>query len=301
MPTRGYTLVGGLVVGFATVATLFVAGRLRSARSPEQVAEAFFHETYTHDFAAAWELVSAADQAARSKQEYLAANGELNPAQAALYEQLASWGEYQVIALASNRADHATVTARIRYPNNALPEFVELVERAGQTGADAELIGRLQDLQLKDQLQFIEGDIGFDLVREDNRWRVQQHWGQSVSVLLSAVVSPGLPWEFYPIEGEIVALPGALVRADYVARNDSDRAITGKAVHLVGPPEAAGYIQTIECFCFTEQTLAAGEERQMSLLFRIDPSLPRGVPVLYNRYTFYSLGEFPDDEQPPAP
>lgn len=107
------------------------------------------------------------------------------------------------------------------------------------------------------------------------------------------MVSPNLPWDFYPVQDEIAALPAELVRATYFARNNSDEAITGKAIHGVGPAAAFPYFQTIECFCFTEQTLEPGEEREMTLLFRIDFSAPRELESIDNRYTFYTLGDFP--------
>lgn len=293
MPKR-IMLLAGLMLGFAAMATLFAWGRLRSASPPEEIARAFFVETYTHDFEAAWELVSSADQAARSKQEYVAANPKLLPQQAALYEQLAAWGEFEVISLVSGQPDLMTVTARVRFPNSAHPELLELFAQAEAQTVDADQLGeQLARMHQQDQLQFFEGDISINLVREQQGWRVVQHWGNLVTVRLSASVSPNLPWDFYPVESEIQAVPGELVRASYVARNQSDRPITAKAVHEVGPAAVAGYFQTVQCFCFTEQTLEPGQEREMVLLFQIDLGLPPGVALFHNRYVFYTLDEFP--------
>jgi cytochrome c oxidase assembly protein subunit 11 len=80
-----------------------------------------------------------------------------------------------------------------------------------------------------------------------------------------------------------------------VAINTSSESITAKAIHEVGPAEASGYFQTIQCFCFTEQTLEPGEQREMQLLFRIDFTLPPGIELFRNRYTFYALEDFPAD------
>ena len=88
---------------------------------------------------------------------------------------------------------------------------------------------------------------------------------------------------------------GELVRATYVARNNSDQTITANAIHEVGPASAFRYFQTIQCFCFTEQTLEPGEEREMTLVFRIDFAAPRELESIENRYTFYSLDEFPSE------
>ena len=97
------------------------------------------------------------------------------------------------------------------------------------------------------------------------------------------------------MQTQLTAVPGELVRATYVARNNSDETITANAIHEVGPPSAVPYFQTIECFCFTEQTLEPGEEREMTLVFRIDFAAPRELENIGNRYTFYSLDEFPSE------
>ncbi len=253
-------------------------------------------ETYTHDYSAAWERVSGPDQAARSKDAYLDANPPANNLQAALYDQLAEWGDFQALAVVSSAPRQAIVSAHIRFPNNGHTLIQQLVAAAAQPSADrAALLQELSILHDSGQLQFFEDDVSFDLVLEANQWRIVQHWGQSITVQLEAVVSPNLPWDFYPVQDEIAALPGELVRATYFARNNSDEAITGKAIHEVGPAAAGPYFQTIECFCFTEQTLEPGEEREMTLLFRIDFSAPRELESIANRYTFYTLGEFPPE------
>lgn len=86
-----------------------------------------------------------------------------------------------------------------------------------------------------------------------------------------------------------------MVSANYYVRNYLGETFTAKAIHEVGPPDAAIYFQIIQCFCLTEQTLEPGEEREMVLLFRIDFTAPRELTDLVNLYTFYSLDSFPSD------
>lgn len=51
--------------------------------------------------------------------------------------------------------------------------------------------------------------------------------------------------------------------AFYTAKNKSDRPITGVATYNVYPPKAGIYFNKIQCFCFEEQRLGAGEEIDM--------------------------------------
>ena len=55
----------------------------------------------------------------------------------------------------------------------------------------------------------------------------------------------------------------------------------------VAPARASGYFNKTECFCFTAQTLAAGESREMPVRFIVDPALPAGVKTITLSYTFF--------------
>ena len=298
MPTNRtwFRLLLGTVIGLAAVGAVLTARLLTTPTSPEEVAEAFFRAGYRHDYGSAWELVSAQDQAARDKETYLAANPPPSHPVELLYDQLDSLGEFKLLATASNRPDQAILTAQVRFPNSDQPELQELFGLAGDpTSNRSNLQGQLDDLRDSGQLGYFEGEVSFNLVLEANRWRVLQHWGTAITIQLEAAVAPDLPWEFYPVQATVLVQPGELVSASYVAINTSDETITAKAIHEVGPAEAVPYFQTIQCFCFSEQTLEPGEQREMQLIFRIDFSLPPGIELFRNRYTFYTLEGFPTE------
>jgi cytochrome c oxidase assembly protein subunit 11 len=58
-------------------------------------------------------------------------------------------------------------------------------------------------------------------------------------------------------------------------------------VPSVAPARASGYFSKTECFCFTAQTLQAGESRDMPVRFIVDPDLPADVKTITLSYTFY--------------
>ena len=53
--------------------------------------------------------------------------------------------------------------------------------------------------------------------------------------------------------------------------------------------QSAQYFRKLECFCFTQQTLAAGETRQFPVVFFIDPALPTDVQTITLSYTFFEV------------
>jgi cytochrome c oxidase assembly protein subunit 11 len=108
-----------------------------------------------------------------------------------------------------------------------------------------------------------------------------------VTVEFLATVRSGLPWEFRPVTTKMQVHPGAIVETHYIARNRSDRIVVGQAVPSVAPGLAAKHFNKIECFCFTQQTLAAGEEQQMPVRFVVDPALPADITTVTLSYTFF--------------
>ena len=128
-------------------------------------------------------------------------------------------------------------------------------------------------------------------IRLDNT-AVEATRGQAVSDRLVTVqfdggVNSKLPWEFEPSQLTMQVRPGQQYETSYRAHNTSDRTIVGSAVPSVAPARASGYFSKTECFCFTAQTMHAGESRDMPVRFIVDPNLPDDVKTVTLSDTFY--------------
>ena len=110
---------------------------------------------------------------------------------------------------------------------------------------------------------------------------------RTVTVQFDGGVNSKLPWAFHPEQLTMQVVPGELYEAKYFARNESERAVVGSAVPSVAPARASGYFTKTECFCFTAQTLQAGESRDMPVRFIVDPDLPPEVKTITLSYTFF--------------
>lgn len=84
-----------------------------------------------------------------------------------------------------------------------------------------------------------------------------------------------LPWKFTPLQREVYIVPGETALAFYRAKNMSKDDIIGMATYSVTPDQVAPYFNKIQCFCFEEQRLAAGEEVDMPVFFFIDPEFAK--------------------------
>jgi len=116
-----------------------------------------------------------------------------------------------------------------------------------------------------------------------------------VGVRFDANVHPGLPWRFEPEQTTVRVKPGAKTQIFYRAQNLSAKTLTGQAVFNVSPDQVGKYFKKIQCFCFTEQTLKAGEAKDMPVIFFVDPAIKKdpdtkNVDEITLSYTFYPTG-----------
>jgi cytochrome c oxidase assembly protein subunit 11 len=115
---------------------------------------------------------------------------------------------------------------------------------------------------------------------------------RKITVYFDSNVSAGLPWDFQPEQRTVDVKLGEVVTIYYHVTNQAARVTTGQAAYNVSPPTAGIYFEKINCFCFTEQTLKAGEKRDMAVVFYVDPKLAKdseqdGTNMITLSYTFY--------------
>ncbi len=111
----------------------------------------------------------------------------------------------------------------------------------------------------------------------------------------------GLPWQFSPASPMQVKI-GEQNIIYYRAVNSSAAATTGSATFNVTPEAAGKYFVKIQCFCFNEQTLSAGQSVDMPVVFFVNPAIlddpdARNIDEITLSYTFYPVAA---PSRPPA-
>jgi cytochrome c oxidase assembly protein subunit 11 len=132
-------------------------------------------------------------------------------------------------------------------------------------------------------------------------------FGRTLTIRFDSNVTPGLPWKFLPEQNEIQVRVGEVATVRYKVVNEAAREIAAQASYNVSPPTVGAYFDKINCFCFTEQRLKAGETREMTVVFYVDPSILKDsdqddLNTITLSYTFYRLRnpERPVAETPDA-
>ncbi len=118
--------------------------------------------------------------------------------------------------------------------------------------------------------------------------------GVTVKVRFDGNTSPGMPWTFAPDATQVTVPIGGRRMAFFHATNLSAKATTGRATFNVSPDLAGKYFKKIACFCFTEQTLKAGETVEMPVTYFIDRAIlddpqARKIDEITLSYTFFPV------------
>jgi cytochrome c oxidase assembly protein subunit 11 len=128
-----------------------------------------------------------------------------------------------------------------------------------------------------------------NVLKADTVGNTQVDTARLVTIEFDSNLSGPLPWSFRPLQTNVRVHPGELTTVMYEIRNQSDRAVTGQAVPSYGPQIAVRYFKKLECFCFTQQTLQAGEVRQMPVVFVLEHGLPGEINTITLSYSFFEV------------
>ena len=114
---------------------------------------------------------------------------------------------------------------------------------------------------------------------------------REMAVRFDANVSAGLPLHVEPARVETNPM-GTISTIVYRATNLTDQPISTTAGFNVTPQTTGVYFNKIECFCFTEQTIAPNETVEMPVTYFVDPALDENGELDTLReitlsYTFY--------------
>ncbi|MCX7552799.1 cytochrome c oxidase assembly protein [Marinicella sp. S1101] len=128
----------------------------------------------------------------------------------------------------------------------------------------------------------------------------EQAIDHTVTVQFDGTVNSDLPWSLKPQVFSMEVVPGKLYSTEYIAKNIAQIDVTGQAVPSVAPNEASIYFSKTECFCFTEQLLTSGEEKNMPVTFIVSPDIPKDINVLTLSYTFFNKSRLTAAQQAAA-
>ena len=125
-------------------------------------------------------------------------------------------------------------------------------------------------------------DVAYEIndIREDDRF---------VTVKFISNVANSAPLYFEPSVSEMTVQVGKTYNTHYVMKNNSTKQLHTTASPSVTPGKHAEYFKKIECFCFNQQTINAGEVKDLGIQFIIDNELPNDSGDIVLSYTMFDI------------
>jgi cytochrome c oxidase assembly protein subunit 11 len=127
--------------------------------------------------------------------------------------------------------------------------------------------------------------------------KVKPDESRLVKVTFLTNTNDGMTWEFRADQNAMRVHPGEVNEAKFYVRNTSDHTMVAQAVPSLAPGSAAEFFHKTECFCFSRQVLAPGQELEMPMRFFVSPDLPRGQESISLSYTLFDVTQLAADGQ----
>ncbi|MCH6545107.1 MAG: cytochrome c oxidase assembly protein [Deltaproteobacteria bacterium] len=299
MKRSAYLLIALLLLSALPAAWYFWG---RGSSQPQYTLQQYLTAVYARDYNTAYQWISAEDREVKSREQYLRENPSFSGPALRLVRSLA--GRMEINDMRStDHGDKTTLRFNLKLPDASDPSLQEIfldfdLDRINRLSAEESraIEQQLKTLAKINKLPMLEGEEQWELVKEADGWRVFLNWAGATRVLFEAKVMEGLPWRFEPVPDEVWAKPGETLHAVYRVKNLSDKPITAKARHINEPKELASkYLEIVQCFCFIQQTLAPGEEKEFPLVFRVNWNVPEELKEFRVSYEFYPIDRFPEN------
>jgi cytochrome c oxidase assembly protein subunit 11 len=115
---------------------------------------------------------------------------------------------------------------------------------------------------------------------------------RTIKIRFDTNVDSELPWDFKSEQRSVDVRIGESALVFFKAHNTTEKPVSGTAGFNVAPEIAGRYFTKIECFCFKQQTLAAGQSVEMPVTFFVDPKIvedasTKNIEEITLSYTFY--------------
>ncbi|MGD2140750.1 MAG: cytochrome c oxidase assembly protein [Burkholderiales bacterium] len=128
-----------------------------------------------------------------------------------------------------------------------------------------------------------------DLLKPDEVVNTQVDKSRTVLMEFDANVRGDIAWKLTPREHKKKIHPGELVQVVFDLENSSDEPVLAQAIPSYGPQRAGLYVKKLECFCFSQQQFKPRENRELSVVLVVEPSLPHDVHTVTLSYTMFKV------------
>jgi len=289
-PQRTLFVLAPLLVSCVLLAT---EGDAQTQRDPEIVLQAYLRATYARDFIEAYRFISSADRKVRDLNRYVQQRGPFAGFSLEAAKKLSESIEIKFIERKDtpNRIQ-AVINYRVPDPVKLSPLMLNWDPRRLNSVATEErkkILDAIDNRKRDGSLAMSEGEEKFELVRENEEWRIFLDWAAGVKIPFRIDLSKSPDLEVSLSKNEIVTQPGELFEIVLTIKNRTNQPITARIGHLVEPNNLADYLDFVQCGFLLPVTLGPTTDEQFSGTYLLRGGLPEGVHQLNLTYDVRQL------------
>jgi hypothetical protein len=250
---------------------------------PLHVAKAYFRASYARNFDAAYGHISSLDRQVGNQADYVQAQKSVGGFARRLAKIFADQIEFRVAAHEIS-AHRARLTLDYKVP--AADELSSLLYNWDQDKLNAlsraeqqRIIGALEKMKKAGNMINIEGRETFNLIKEDDRWKVFLDWASGIKVSFDAALPSDSLVEVEVLKRELFASVDEPFQTNLKFWNRGQHEVLARIDHLIEPREFAGRIAMIACGFLRPLTLYPGEVREVSSAYLLDSGFPKATQL----------------------
>lgn len=253
--------------------------------------DAYLKNAYARDFKKAYRHISLRDRQVKSERVYVREKGSFSGFPLAVTSKLAEFIEVRPLEAVREQDDQTRVTLEVKYPNaNSLSAILldwdEERLNALPTSAQQKILTTLDEMNRAGEIDTIEGQEEFTLVKEGSSWRVYLNWAAGVKLSYDAVVPPDKGIEAVPVSKVTIIRPSELFTIMYRVKNRTAQPILTRIIHRIEPNELREHLDIIDCALLLPVELRPGQESEFSTTYMVRGDIPDGVKELNVTYDF---------------
>lgn len=278
---------------FVNYSMLSTAAQAQTRRDPALVLQAYLRATYARDFVEAYRFISTADHNVRDLNRYVQQRG---PFAGFTLEVAKKLSESIEIKFTERQETPNRIRAAINYkvpdPNKLSPLLLNWDAYRLNSLAPEERKRIFDAIDKKNRdgsLEMSDGEEKFELVKENEEWRVFLNWAGGVKIPFRLDLSKSTDLDVSLSKNEIVTQPGELFEIILRIKNRTNQPVTARIGHLVEPNVVADYLDFVQCGFLLPVTIAPAKEQEFSGTYLLRGSLPEGVRQLSLTYDFRLL------------
>jgi hypothetical protein len=267
------------------------SGERSAQTAPLNTIDAYLKNAYARDFKKAYRYISLRDRQLKSEPVYVREKGSFSGFPLAVTRKLAEFIELRPLETFREEDGQIRVKLQVKYPDaNSLSanllDWDEERLNALPSPAQRDILIALDRMNRAGQIQTVEGEEEFILVKEGASWRVYLNWADGVRVSYHALVPSAEAIDAVPVNEATTIRPGELFTIAYRVKNRTARTISTRIIHQIEPSELKQHLDIVDCALLLPVQLSPGQESEFSTTYMVRGDIPDDAKELKITYDF---------------